>query len=102
MNKIRKHTGDELAQKLAILQKLAPEWNWLTVDEVRHSCRIEARDRIREEGFENSFKEGFSEGVEEMTYRCAERMIRDGMDDQAVSGYTDLSPEEVKKIRNGL
>lgn len=98
---MRKHTGDKLAQKLAILQKRTPAWNWLTVDEVRHTCRIEARDRIQKEGFEKSFEKGFREGVEEITREFAERLIRGGMDDQTVSNYSDLTLDEVRRIRNG-
>lgn len=83
MDIVYKHTGDN------VVQRVAEDWSWLTEDEIRHSCRIEGRD------------EGREEMREEMSRKIAERLIRDGMDDQTVSGYTDLSPDEVRKIRNG-
>ncbi len=79
MYMVYKHTGDN------VVQRVAEDWSWLTEGEIQHSCRIEGRD----------------EGREEMSRKFAERLIRDGMDDQTVSGYTDLSLDEVRKIRNG-
>ncbi len=96
VNKIQERTGDQ-----QIMQKLAEEWSWLTEDEIRHTCRLEGRDEGEEIGLKKGLKKGRDEGREEMSRKFAERLIQDGMDDQSVSGYTDLSPDEVRKIRNG-
>ncbi len=55
----------------------------------------------REEGREEGKLLGREEGVQRMAYKIAKRFIEDGKSEAEIQRYIDLSPAEIRSLRNG-
>ncbi len=63
--------------------------------------KLLGREECREEGKLLGRKEGREEGVRRMAFEMAKRFIEDGRSEAEIQRYTDLSPAEIRRLRNG-
>ena len=54
-----------------------------------------------QEGWQEGWSEGWSEGRQEVRQEIAERMLRDGINQDLICKYTQLSTEEIEELENG-
>ncbi len=64
------------------MQKLAEEWSWVA-DDIKEEGRVEGR----------------VEGLEEKAADVAKKLIAEGMTIEKISAITELSAEQVDKLR---
>ena len=58
---------------------------------------LEGRDIPKQLGWQLGWQEGWQEGCQ----GTAERMLRDGMSQDFICKYTQMSAEEVEELENG-
>ena len=78
-------------------QVLARAWSWLDDDDLEQMFR---QDGIRE-GMQKGMQEGKQEGSVSATRNIAERMLKMGMSEANISEVTDLTPDEIRHLKNG-
>ena len=99
--------GDEIMEKYVKESKEASE-----KDEVigmyneelhKEKLRLAEIDEFRELGHEEGLKEGLEKGKQEgsleKSIETAKKMLQDNLDFNIISKYTDLSIEEVEKLK---
>ena len=59
-------------------------------------------EQIKNEGLEQGREQGREQGEKKASVKIAENLIREGMDIAKVCEMTELSREQIEKLRNGL
>ncbi len=77
------------------MQKLSEAWSWIA-DDLREEGRVEGLKEAYAEGF----NEAYAEGINEVREKIAKNLIKEGMTVQKISAITDLSIEQVERIRD--
>ena len=62
----------------------------------------EGLEQGREQGREQGLEQGLEQGEKKASVKIAENLIREGMDIAKVCKMTELSHEQVEKLRNGV
>ena len=52
-------------------------------------------------GWQEGWSEGWSEGRQEVRQEIAERMLRDGVNQDFICKYTQMSAKEIEELENG-
>ncbi len=73
----------------------------LTGEDILQMGKTMGLEEGREEGKLLGRKEGQEEGVRRMAFEMAKRFIEDGKSEAEIQRYTDLSPAEIRRLRNG-
>ena len=63
--------------------------------------RQEGLQEGRQEGRQEGLQEGRQEGLQEGRQKIAERMLRDGINQDLICKYTQMSAKEVEELENG-
>ena len=107
-----KRSGARTMQDRQLIDEIIKEWNGVLPESYGEAYsqgiekgRIEGIEEGRKEGKKEGRIEGIEEGKKEVirqtTYEFAQRMIEDGMPAPDIQRYTQLSLEEIEKLRNG-
>ncbi len=80
------------------MQKLAEEWTWVAED-IKEEGRAEGRAECYAEGYAEGYVEGYAEGLEEKAADISKKLVAEGMTVEKISAITELSAEQVNKIR---
>ena len=62
---------------------------------------LEGWDIPKQLGWQLGWQEGWQEGWQQARQEAAERMLRDGIDQDLICKYTQMSTEEVEELENG-
>lgn len=52
-----------------------------------------------EQGFKQGIEQGFKQGIQKDRIDIAKKMLKENMDDQAISKVTELTVEEINKLK---
>ena len=75
-------------------QVLARAWSWLD-DEALNQM-------LRQEYVQEGMEKGMQKGSASATRNIAERMLKMGMSEANISEVTDLTPDEIRHLKNGV